>query len=144
MRARRTGTAGLVRAALAACVVALLCAPARAIDFITITIPVEDSEIITTDLKRIRLAEPAEVRFALTTNYIELLYGTDLTTPRRGMRLEVVAAARGTLGALTGAEATRDEGTRSLIAAVNRRLASMGVTVESHTLRYVFLPGYGP
>ena len=90
-----------------------------AIDFITITIAVEDSEIITTDLKRIRLAEPAEVRFALTTNYIELLYGADLTTPRRGVRLEVIAAARGTLGALTGAEATRDEGaSTAMIAAV--------------------------
>ncbi len=40
----------------------LLAGPARAAEPIHITIAVEDSEIITADLKRIRLAEPAELR----------------------------------------------------------------------------------
>ena len=134
----------LAHAALAACVIASLCAPARATEPITVTIAVEDSEIITADLKRIRLANPAEVRFARTTNYIELVFGTNLTTPRGLMRLQVISAARRTLAAVTGAEATREAALRPVIEEVNRGLAGIGVVVESHTLRYVFLPGYGP
>jgi hypothetical protein len=134
----------LACAAVAACVVAFLYTPARAAEPISVTIAVEDSEIITADLKRIRLAQPAEVRFALTTSYLELLYGTDFTKPRAMMRLEVLAAARATLAGVTGVEATRDDGVRLVIEAINRRLAYMGVTVERHSLRYLFAPGYGP
>jgi hypothetical protein len=135
---------GVIRAALAACVIAWLCAPVRAAEPITITIAVEDSEIITADQKRIRLAEPAEIRFAVTNNYLEQLYGTDLTTPRRGLRLEVLAAARATLAEVPGVAATGDNGVRLVIEAINRRIDDLGVRVERHTLRYVFVSGYGP
>jgi hypothetical protein len=137
-------SSGVIRTALAACVVAWLCAPARAAEPITITIAVEDSEIITADQKRIRLAEPAEIRFAVTNNYLEQLYGTDLTTPRRGLRLEVLAGARATLASVTGVEATGDNGVRLVIEAINRRIDDLGVRVERHTLRYVFVSGIQP
>jgi hypothetical protein len=123
---------------------ACLCVPAYAADLISVTIAPDDSEIITTDLKRIRPAETTEIRFKVTTGYIEQVFGKDLSIPRAQMRLAVLSSARRVLGAMTGAQATAPEAARAIVAQVDRDLSHLGVAVEQHTLRYVFLPGYAP
>jgi hypothetical protein len=76
--------------ALALALLALWGLGVRAADTIVVVLQVEDAEIITSDLKRLRLAEPAEVRFAVTTPYIAQVFGNDLTVPRNLMRLTVL------------------------------------------------------
>lgn len=129
---------------LAALALSCLSACAQATDSISVSIGPEDSEVITTDFKRIRPAEPAEIRFKVTTNLIDQLYGNDLTKPRAYLRLTVISSARRILGAMTGAQATGPDAMHAVMEQVNRDSSYMGVTVESHTLRYVFLPGYTP
>lgn len=136
--------ARLVGFALAALALSCLHPPARAADTISVTIAPEDSEIITTDFKRIRPAEPAEIRFKITTGTIAQVFGNDLTVPRTQMRLAVLSGARRVLGAMTGAQAAGPDAPGAIIAQVDRDLSHLGVAVESHNLRYVFLPGYTP
>lgn len=121
-----------------------LCTPAFAAEAISVTIAPDDSEIITTDLKRIRPAEPAEIRFRVTTGYIEEVFGKDLAIPRAQMRLAVFASARRVLGGMTSAQATGPDAPRAIVAEINRDLAHLGVAVEQYDLRYVLVPGYTP
>jgi hypothetical protein len=139
---RGGGTARSIVFGLA--VLALSCLRASAADTITITIAPQDSEVITTDLKRIRPAAPADIRFKVTTNYIEQVFGKDLTIPRNLMQLAVLSSARRVLGAMTGAQATGPDAARAVMEQVDRDLARIGVAVEQHTLRYEFIPGYTP
>lgn len=129
---------------LAALALCCLCPPAFAAEAISVTIVPEDSEIITTDLKRIRPAGPAEISVRITTPYIGQVFGADLTTPRAMVRLAVLSSARRVLGAMTGAQATAPDAARAVMEQADRDLASLGVAVAEHNLRYVFLPGYGP
>jgi hypothetical protein len=117
---------------------------AFAADIITVTIAPHESEIITSDLKRIRPAEAAELRFKATTPHIAQMFGSDLTVPRNRMRLTVIASARRVLSAMTGAQAIGPEAPPDIVKEIDRALADMGVTVEQFNLRYVFLPGYTP
>jgi hypothetical protein len=117
----------------------------RGAEPIVVALQVEDAaEIITSDLKRLRLAGPAEVRFAVTTTYIAQVFGDDLTVPRGLMRVTVISSARRVLGQLSAAEAVKPEAASAVVAQVDRDLASLGVAVESHTLRYTLVPPLVP
>ena len=121
-----------------------LCTPVHSADAISVIIEPNDSEIITTDLKRIRPAAPAEIRFKVTTNYIEQAFGNDLTKPRSYLKTAVISSARRVLSAMTGAQATGPDGASAVMNQVDRDVSELGVSVEEHSLRYVFLPGYVP
>jgi len=112
----------------------------RAADAIVVVLQVESSEIITSDLKRLRLAEPAEVRFAVTTPYVAQVFGDDLKIPRDMMRLTVLASARRVLGEMSATEALKPEAVRAIVTEVDRALDYLGVAVESNTLRYTLVP----
>ena len=101
-------------------------------------------EIMTADLKRIRPAQTAEVRFRITSPFIAQTFGNDLTAPRTRIRLIVIASARRVLSTMTGAQATGPEGPPAVMKEVDRALAGMGVTVQEFKLRYVFLSGPTP
>ena len=136
MRAtRRSACAGL-----AAWGLILALGPACAADVISVTFGADEAEIITKDLKRIRLAQGAEAHFNVLTNYIELVFKNDLTLPRQILRLAIVTNARRVLSEYTADEAVGDAALLALIAAVNRQIAYMGVAVRDHTLRYVLVP----
>lgn len=94
------------------------------------------------DLKRIRPAQTAELRFRIVTPFIAQTFGDDLTVPRSRIRL--IASARRVLSTMTGAQATGPEGSAAVIQEVDRVLAGMGVAVDEFKLRYMFLPGYTP
>jgi hypothetical protein len=134
----------LAVAALAVVMVSFGWRPASATDTITVSITPDDSEIITTDLKRIRPAEAAEVRFKVTTPYIAQVFGNDLAVPQSRMRITVIGGARRVLGAMTGAQATGPDGPPAVVREIDRALSDMGVQVEQFNLRYVFVPGYTP
>jgi hypothetical protein len=128
------------RLALALALVALWGLGVRAADTIVVVLQIENAEIITSDLKRLRLVEPAEVRFAVTTPYIAQVFGDDQTVPRDLMRLMVLASARRVLSQLPATEAVKPEAARAIVAEVDSALAYLGVVVESHTLRYTLVP----
>ena len=128
------------RLALALALLALWGLGVRAANTNVVVLKVEDAEIITSDLKRLRLAEPAEVRFAVTTPYIAQVFGDDLTVPRDLMRLTVLMSARRVLSQLSATEAVKPEAARAIVAEVDRALAYLGVAVESNTLRYRLVP----
>jgi hypothetical protein len=132
------------RVALAFALLAPWSLGVRAADTIVVMLHIEDPEIITSDRKRLRLAEPAEVRFAVTTPYIAQVFGDDLTIPRNLMRLTVLASARRVLGELPATEAIKPEAARAIVADIDRVLAYLGVSVESHTLRYTLVPPLAP
>ena len=132
------------RLALALALLALWGLGVRAADTIVVVLQVEDAEIITSDLKRLRLAEPAEVRFAVTTPYIAQVFGNDLTVARSLMRLTVLASARRVLSQLPATEAVKPEAARAIVAEVDRALDYLGVAVESNTLRYTLVPPLWP
>ena len=135
---------GVKRLALALALLALWGLGVRAANTIIVVLQVEGAEIITSDLKRLRLAEPAEVRFAVTTPYIAQVFGDDLTVPRDLMRLTVLMSARRVLSELSATEAVKPEAARAIVAEVDRELAYLGVAVESHTLRYAVVPLLSP
>jgi hypothetical protein len=129
------------RLALALVLLASCGAGAHAAEPIVVVFSVEDAgEVISSDLKRMRLAEPAEVRFAVITPYIARVFGDDLTLPRTLMRFTVLASARRVLGELSAAEALKPEAVRAVVADIDRALDYVGVSVESHTLRYMLVP----
>jgi hypothetical protein len=132
------------RLALALALLALWGLGVRAADMIVVVLQVDNSEIITSDLKRLRLAEPAEVRFAVTTPYIAQVFGDDLTVPRDLMRLTVLMSARRVLSQLSATEAVKPEAAGAIVAEVDRELAYLGVAVESHTLHYALVPLLSP
>jgi hypothetical protein len=141
----RSGRKRLLAVAASAVVIAIFtCRPASATDTITVSIAPDDSEIITSDLKRVRPAEGAEVRFKVVTPYIAQVFGNDLTVPRSRIRITVIGAARRVLGAMTGAQATGPDGPSAVVREIDRALSDMGVQVEQFNLRYVFVPGYTP
>ena len=118
------------------------CEPAYAADLLSVTILADGSEIISADLKRLRRAGPAEIHFRFTTDDLKRLYGDDLTKPRDYLRLVVQSSERRVLGAMTGAQATGAAGPHAVMTEVDRQVSDLGLTVERHTLRYEFLPGY--
>ena len=113
---------------------------AGAADVLSVTIGVDDSEVITTDFRRIRPAAPAEVRFTVMNDSIATIYKDDLTTPLARMRLTVLSSARRVLGEKTLAEALGNETMRAVMAGTDNDLVDLGVVVRDHTLRYVPIP----
>jgi hypothetical protein len=109
-------------------------------DVLSVTIEVGDSEIITTDLKRIRPAAPAQVRFTVVNDSIASIFRDDLTIPLTRMRLTVLFKARHVLGEKTLAEALGSEAMRAVAAEIDHDLVDLGVVVRDHTLRYVPVP----
>jgi hypothetical protein len=133
------------RLALALAVLALWSPGVRAAEAIVVTIPVEDAgEVITSDPKRIRLAEPAVVRFAVTTPYIAQVFGDDLRIPRDMIRYLLLASARKVLGELPATQALKPEAARAVVADLERAIDHLGVSVESYTLRYMLVPSLVP
>ena len=125
-------------------VLALWAPGGRAAETIVVTIPVEDGgEVISSDPKRLRLAEPAVIRFAMTTPYFAQVF-RDLTTARDRLRLEVLASARRVLGELPATEALKPETARAVVADLERAIDYLGVSVESYTLRYMLVPSLVP
>jgi hypothetical protein len=118
--------------------------PACPADILSVTVLPDGSEIITTDLKRIRPAGPAEIRFRFTTDYLKRLYGNDFTKTHEYLHFVVQSSERRALGAMTGAQATGPDGPRAVMAEVDREVSELGLAVEQYTLRYEFLPGYTP
>ena len=111
---------------------------------IVVTIPVEDAgEVISSDPKRLRLAEPAVIRFAVTTPYFAQVF-SDLTTASNALRLEMLSSARRVLGELPATEALKPEAARAVIADLERSIDYLGVSVESYTLRYMLVPSIVP
>ena len=104
---------------------------------VLVTIEIGDSEVITTDLKRIRPAAPAQVRFTVVNDSIASIFRDDLTIPLTRMRLTVLSAARRVLGERTLAEALGSEAIRAVVAEIDHDLVDLGVVVRDHTLRYV-------
>jgi len=104
---------------------------------ISVTIEDVSTEIITRDLKRIRLAAPAEVRFVVLTSYIESIFKDDLEVPRNLMKFAVISGARRVLAEKTLGEVQQSEAMQDVIAAVNLDVAHFGVRVQDHTLRYI-------
>ena len=139
-RGHRCAEFGWVKRLVLALALLVLWGPGvRAADTIVVVLQVEGAEIITSDVKRVRLAEPAEVRFAVTTPYIAQVFSDDLI-PRDLMRLTVLSSARRVLSQLSATEAVEPEAARAIVAEVDSALAYLGVVVESHTLRYTLVP----
>lgn len=114
---------------------------ARADDDLRIIIDVERSEIISSDRKRVRLAEPAEFVFGKTNpEQFKLLYPTDDSQARTLLPLIILSAARRTFGSLTAEQILRDEGRVELIELINRDAKSLFVAVREHKMRYVPVP----
>jgi len=125
-------------------VLALWAPGGRAAETIVVTIPVEDAgEVISSDPKRLRLAEPAVIRFAMTTPYFAQVF-RDLTTARDRLRLEVLASARRVLGELPATEALKPETARAVVADLERAIDYLGVSVEAYTLSYMLVPSLVP
>jgi hypothetical protein len=142
---RLSGIGWAARLGLALAVVALWAPGVRAAEAIVVAIPVEDAgEVISLDVKRLRLAEPAEIRFVVTTPYIARVFGSDLTIPRDLMRLTLLASARRVLSQLPATEALRPEAARAVVADVERAIDYLGVSVEAYTLRYMLVPPLVP
>jgi hypothetical protein len=138
---RLAGIGWVRRLGLALAVLALWTPGVRAAEAIVVTIPVEDAgEVISSDLKRMRLAEPAVVRFAATTPYIAQVFGDDLRIPRDLMRFTLLASARRVLGELPATEALKPEAVRAVLADLEHAIDYLGVSVESYTLRYMLVP----
>src|SRR5262245_48378840 len=134
------GMGWVKRLNVALAVLALWAPGVRAAETIVVTIPVEDAgEVISSDPKRLRLAEPAVIRFAMTTPYFAQVF-RDLTTARDRLRLEVLASARRVLGELPATEALKPEAARAVVADPERAIDYLGVSVESYTLRYMLVP----
>lgn len=132
----------IVAAFLAAPLV--MSAQAHATDRIAVTIAPDDSEIVTTDMKRIWPAQPVELRFKIAAPAIAQTFGNDPALAQTRIRLTVIATARRVLGAMTGAQATGPEGAAAVVHEVDRALAGLGVTVDQFDLRYAFVPSYTP
>jgi hypothetical protein len=134
----------LVLALLALSAPGLRAAEAIVVVTIVVTIPVEDAgEVISSDPKRLRLAEPAVIRFAVTTPYFAQVF-SDLTTASNALRLEMLSSARRVLGELPATEALKPEAARAVIADLERSIDYLGVSVESYTLRYTLVPSIVP
>jgi hypothetical protein len=95
---------------------------------------------VTTDLKRIRPAAPAQVRFTVVNDSVASIFRDDLTIPLTRMRLTVLFKARHVLGEKTLAEALGSEAMRAVAAEIDHDLVDLGVVVRDHTLRYVPVP----
>src|SRR5258707_2641451 len=120
------------RLGLALALLALWAPGGRAAEAIVVTFQVEDAgEVITSDVKRLRLAGPAEIRFAVITPYIAQVFGDDLTIPRNLMRFTVLAGARRVLSQMSAAQALKPEAVDAIVADIDRTLDYLGVSVES-------------
>jgi hypothetical protein len=129
--------AGLI--ALTAALAALR--PAHAQDELRIVIPTDVSEIITTDLKRLRLAEPAAFSFVKTDPAaFEQLFPGDPTRALSYLRAIVLSAARRIFGEMTSAEVLRGDGTPAFVARINADGESIRVALRSHAMRYEPVP----
>jgi hypothetical protein len=133
--------AGLI--ALAAVLAALR--PARAqVEvrvLLRVTISPEDSEIITSDLKRLRLAEPAEFVFVKTdAQAFDQLYPGDVVQALTRLRIMVLSAARRVFGEMPSAAVLRGDGTAEFVARINADCKVLGMTLQSHVLRYEPVP----
>jgi hypothetical protein len=134
--------AGLI--ALAAALIPLRPAPAqvevRVVLRVTIS-PEDGGELITSDLKRLRLAEPAEFVFVKTdAQAFEQLFPGDVVQALTRLRLIVLAAARRVFGEMPSAAVLRGDGTAAFAAAVNADCNILNVTLRSHVLRYELVP----
>src|SRR5262249_31542993 len=105
-------------------------------DVLSLTIEVDNSEVITGDLKRIRLAAPAQVRFTVVDDSMAAIH-RDNVTP---LRVVVLSNAMRVLGERTLAEALGSEAMRAVMALVDKELAYFGLVVRDHTLRFVPVP----
>ena len=140
----RVGRLGLALAVLALWAPGVRAAEPIVVVTIVVTIPVEDAgEVISSDAKRLRLAEPAVIRFAVTTPYFAQVF-SDLTTASNALRLEMLSSARRVLGELPATEALKPEAARAVIADLERSIDYLGVSVESYTLRYTLVPSIVP
>lgn len=114
---------------------------ARADDDLRISVDVERSEIMSSDRKRVRLAEPAEFVFGkLNPAQFKLLYPADDAQARTLLTMIVLSAARRTFASLTAEQILRDEGRPELIDLINRDAKSLFVAVRDHKMRYAPAP----
>jgi hypothetical protein len=117
---------------------------ALAQDELRVVISADDAtEIITRDLKRLRLAEPAEFVFVKTdAQTFEQLFPGD---PGRALamlrlRLIVLAAARRAFGDMPSSAVLRGDGTADFDTLINADCKIFGLTLRSHVLRYAPVP----
>src|SRR3954469_11800349 len=92
---RRRSTMGPTRYAICICIgLAAWLSPglrhADGAEVLSVTIEVDASEVITTDLEGVGVAAPAQVRFTVVNDSIASIFGNELTTPLTRMRLEVL------------------------------------------------------
>lgn len=118
---------------------------ALAQDELRVVISADDAtELITSDLKRLRLAEPAEFVFVKTdAQAFEQLFppgdpGRALAMLR--LRLIVLSAARRTFGDMPSAAVLRGDGTADFDTLINADCNIFGLTLRSHVLRYAPVP----
>jgi hypothetical protein len=130
--------AGLI--ALAAILAELRQALAQ--DELRVVISADDAtEIITRDLKRLRLAEPAEFVFVKTdAQAFEQLFPGDPGRALVRLRLIVLAAARRVFGDMPSAAVLRGDGTAAFVAGIDAECKIFSVVLRSHVLRYEPVP----
>jgi hypothetical protein len=106
-----------------------------------VTISKDDGEIITRDLKRLRLAEPAEFVFVKTdAQAFDQLSSGDVVQALTRLRIIVLSAARRVFGEMPSAAVLRGDGTAEFVAVINADCKILGVTLRSHALRYEPVP----
>jgi hypothetical protein len=106
-----------------------------------VTISKDDGEIITRDLKRLRLAEPAEFVFVKTdAQAFDQLSSGDVVQALTRLRIIVLSAARRVFGEMPSAAVRRGAGTAEFVAVINADCKILGVTLRSHALRYEPVP----
>ncbi len=131
---RQTGLAA-VAAVLAAIRAALAQDPLR------VVITTDRSEIITTDLKRLRLAEPAEFNFVKTNaDAFERLFPGNPAPALSLLQFMVLAAARRIFGEMPSAAVLRGDGTPAFVASLKADCESIHVALRDHAMRYEPVP----
>jgi hypothetical protein len=106
-----------------------------------VTISKDDGEIITRDLKRLRLAEPAEFIFVKTdAQAFDQLSSGDVVQALTRLRIIVLSAARRVFGDMPSAAVLRGDSTPEFVAVINADCKILGVTLRSHALRYEPVP----
>lgn len=126
-------------AAVAATLAAIRAALAQ--DELRVVLTTDTSEIITTDLKRLRLAAPAEFNFVKTNpGAFGRLFPGDPAPALSFLRFTVLAAARRIFGEMPAAAVLRGDGTPAFVARINAECESIHVTLRDHAMRYEPVP----
>ena len=129
---RQTGLA-----AVAAVLAAIRAALAQ--DELRVVIATDTPEIITTDLKRLRLAEPAEFNFIKTdADAFERLFPGDPALSL--LQFMVLAAARRIFGEMPSAAVLRGDGTPAFVASLKADCESIHVALRDHAMRFEPVP----